>query len=471
MNEQLRQTQTETGSKNLLYSLLNNKGVLVIVLILTTAAALGVVASRRLVDFPVYYAAGQSLISGRTDLYSPMFALSPVMDYRYLPFFLVSLVPLWHLSFRAAAYVWYFTELIEIAVAVWAVRGMLKNLNMSGSFEVGSEIRTRTVWLLAFLITCQYFVMVVHYGNAQLVATALMFAAMYLWLRQRNLVAGALLALSITIKLIPILLLPYFILRKQWRVVGTTGVFIILANLAPAAYFGARRNSELIKEWYHHVIENQEFHEINGPINLSLKGQLQRLLTRVPYSERVDGDTSYPQTNIVNTDRESLRIIWLLSDAILVFLALLFLFASGFAARGSLPSDSPSLDKRLLSPYFRPAMELSLMTCLMVLADPLTSKIYFIALLWPAACIAWTAYNNSGTKGLKAGLVVAAVMNFVLPLLPGRSTQRLLLVLGPDFYLTLFLAVTAAWALFRFGPRSAQFAAPQTQDPLSARTP
>jgi hypothetical protein len=35
-----------------------------------------------LVDFPVYYTAGRSLISGRTDLYAADFAAGRVMDYR-----------------------------------------------------------------------------------------------------------------------------------------------------------------------------------------------------------------------------------------------------------------------------------------------------------------------------------------------------------------------------------------------------
>src|SRR5947208_10476917 len=88
-----------------------------ILLILACSIAvglLGLLFIRKLIDFPVYYAAGQSLINGRTDLYSSDFALGRVMDYRYPPFFLVALTPLWFLPYTLASYVWYLLSVFEI---------------------------------------------------------------------------------------------------------------------------------------------------------------------------------------------------------------------------------------------------------------------------------------------------------------------------------------------------------------------
>src|SRR5215470_10790481 len=88
-------------------------------------AVLGFVFIRNLVDFPVYYAAGRSLISGRTDLYAADFARGPTMDYRYPPFFLTALIPLWHLPYPIAAYAWYVAELLGIAACCWAILAVL----------------------------------------------------------------------------------------------------------------------------------------------------------------------------------------------------------------------------------------------------------------------------------------------------------------------------------------------------------
>src|SRR6185503_1614652 len=93
------------------------------------------------------------------------------------------------------------------------------------------------------------------------------------------------------------------------------------------------------------------------------------------------------------------------------------------------------------------SLELGLMICLGLFAGPLTSKIYFIALLWPIACLAdFTAARNHQAAGRIVFRVIAAVavLNVVLPLLPGRSVQRWLLVVGADFYVNLLVMGTLA---------------------------
>src|SRR5919206_2816209 len=77
---------------------------------------------RNLIDFPVYYAAGQSLRGGRVDLYAADFALGRVMDYRYTPFFLLLFWPLWLLPYKVAAYLWYLCGVAEITGSLFFVR-------------------------------------------------------------------------------------------------------------------------------------------------------------------------------------------------------------------------------------------------------------------------------------------------------------------------------------------------------------
>src|SRR5262249_41797139 len=95
--------------------------ILAVLCILALIGPIAWIFIQHLVDFPVYYSAGRSLIAGRTDLYASDFAIGPTMDYRYPPFFLVSLIPLWHLLYRVAAYVWYLVGLLGIAASCWAV--------------------------------------------------------------------------------------------------------------------------------------------------------------------------------------------------------------------------------------------------------------------------------------------------------------------------------------------------------------
>src|SRR5262245_61098994 len=139
--------------------------IFVIAAILILALS-GFIFTRNLIDFPVYYAAGQSLLAGRTDLYAPDFARSAVMDYRYPPFFLLLFAPLWLLPYKAAALIWHLIGTICICTSVAAL----------DKFVVASLARRRFVWTVSFFAAATYFVMILHYGNAHLIVVALMFA-------------------------------------------------------------------------------------------------------------------------------------------------------------------------------------------------------------------------------------------------------------------------------------------------------
>ena len=404
----------------------------------------------------MYYAAGQSLISGRTDLYAPDFALGRVMDYRYPPFFLSALMPLWFLPYSLAAYVWYLLSVLEIIGCVLIV------VRVFPSFR-----RSWILWLVVGFGVIQYFVMALHYGNAHLLATFLLFASLYYVLQQKDLPAAALMALAITIKLTPVLLLPYFALKRRWTLVASVCVFLVAFNIAPSIYFGFRGNGELLRSWYGHVVASQEFHEDNGPINLSLKGQLRRYLSTVDYSQRVDGDVQYPAINLASLSRQRVVGVWAVIAAGL-FAGVLFLVWRG-GSRSQAGVQHSDLDR---GGFF--AHELSLMLCLMLFAGPLTSKIYFIALFWPAACLAGFAVDRKTDEGKLAMvvLVVAALVNSVLPLLPGRSVQRLLLVVGVDFYLNCLLMAALMFALVaRQRELRKQSAEPQMQVLSEAKMP
>ena len=406
------------------------KRIFVSILACLMLALLGFVFIRNLIDFPVYYAAGQSLINGRSDLYAPDFALGRVMDYRYLPFFLVAFTPLWLIKYSVSAYIWYLLSLIEIAGCVLIISRIFPTFASS-----------KKMWLLVGLSTIQYLVMAVHYGNAHLLAIFLLFASLYSFQKGREVIAGLLVALAITIKLTPILLLPYFALKRSWKLLASVCALLIVINFVPSVYFGLKGNMELIEGWYHHVISSQEFHEDNGPINLSLKGELQRYLSPVDYSERVDGDVHYPAINFMSLAREDLFWAWIIGCAIL-FVAVLFLISPEKPRTRAELEGNDQINGRF-------AFEMSLMLCLMLMVGPLTSKIYFVTLLWPIACVANIAVRGKSPEeriAMKV-LIAVAIVNSVLPLLPGRSIQRLLLVVGIDFYVNLLVMAALIFVL------------------------
>lgn len=417
-------------------------------------ALVGFLFVQNLIDFPVYYAAGRSLLTGRIDLYSPDFALGPVMDYRYPPFFVVALAPLWLLPYASAAYIWCLLSALEIAGCGLIVARTFPAF--SGSIKM---------WVVVALATVQYFVMALHYGNAHLLATFVLFASFYFFARHKDLSAGLMMALAVTIKLTPLMLLPFFAIKRRWKFLVGTFVFLIAFNLAPSAYFGLRGNSELLSNWYRHVVASQEFHEENGPINLSLKGQLRRYLSTIDYWRRVDGDVNYPVINLASLSREQTVRAWEITAAVIFFGALLLVWRAAVKSQAGIVKDL--FEREVLS------NELSMMLCLMLLVGPLTSKIYFIALLWPVANLADIAVGRKTREGQLSMriLIVVAVINSTLPLLPGRSVQRLLLVLGVDFYLNCLVMAALLYSLVRRRMIQWRSVEPRTRALSEARMP
>ncbi len=392
-------------------------------------AALGVVFVRNLTDFSVYYAAGRSLLSGRTDLYAPDFARGVVMDYRYLPLFILTFAPLSLAPYTLAAWVWHLLDTLAIVVAVLSITSLFAHV----------PYNRPAVWTTAFLALVPYFAMALDYGNVQLIVTAMMFAGLSLALKQRELPAATLLAIAITVKIVPALTLPYFAVRRRFTLLVLVGIATAALNLLPSAYFGLAGNRHLIERWYQHVVAGQEFHETNGPINLSLKGQLRRTFSVVDYTKRVDGDHRYAAVNVAALSSSSIDRAWL---AISVGMFAGGLVLIWLAPRPRNSTNEEASDVRL------EALQIGLMICVMLLVGPLTSKVYLVALLWPVVAVGMAAWDHAPTR---RALIGVAVLSSALPLLPGRTVQRLLLVAGTDFYLTCAILGLVVFTLVRWG--------------------
>ena len=108
------------------------------------------------------------------------------------------------------------------------------------------------------------------------------------------------------------------------------------------------------------------------------------------------------------------------------------------------------------------ALQLGLMICLMLFVGPLTSKVYLVALLWPVMAVAIDAWDHAPVRRV---LIAAAIVSSALPLLPGRTVQRWLLVAGVDFYLICVVLGLVACSLYR--RRGARALAASSVPPLN----
>jgi hypothetical protein len=379
-------------------------------------------------DFSVYYSASQSLMQGRTDLYTPDFAGGVKMEYRYLPLFLLVFNPLGLLSRNVAAAVWFSLLLLSLAGCVFVVRRALA-VSMR-AWGTGAEDGVRWLWLIPFLVTGAFFINSLSAGNAQLIFVLLWSASFYFWLRGREGWSASLFALAVTLKIVPLATLPYFAMRRQWNFLGLAALFLVFFNLIPAAYFGFGRNIELVREWYDLVVANQAEHERHTMVNYTMKGQLERYLTQVDYQEKVRGmestDVNYRAINMASLPPSTVEYLWRASAvAIYVFTLMLILWRG----RGRVWLESGEA-----------ALEAGLMITCTLLIMPLAHKHYYTILLWPVTFLSYDTWTGRrGLRWLRVPLVLLAGASVVLPLVPGSAAQRLLQVIGVDFYVSVAL--------------------------------
>jgi hypothetical protein len=402
-------------------------------------------------DVHVYHSAAHALfVEGRIDLYSADFADDAIMDYRYTSFFLFLIFPFGFLPYEAAEYVWLWLNIVAVFFAVIAVKR---------GFELtaANPKRLNLILFLSFLICAKLFFPLIRNLNVHLLIMCAMFGAFYLLLKQKKLLAALLMALAVTVKIVPILTLPYFALKKQWFFLSATVVLIFVFNLLPAFYFGADLNFKLLNDWYDHVLVNNEFHEINGPINLSLKGQLERYLVGVDYTKRAF-DPDYQNINVVSISKNQADLIWKITAPVM-FAGTLFLIWFSSKQRNKIYFSNRNTQKSVESKNNLSANipqqfdsfayhEFGLMICLSLLIAPRSNGYYFLALFFPLIPFIHTVFRNQSKLNILAfGLILTLACLF--PLIPGRALHRLMVVMGVDFYTALILWIALAGNLYK----------------------
>ena len=188
--------------------------------ILLTATIFAVVvlsyhAYRQPMDFRVYHYGARGVFDGTRPVYGLTSGLGWPMHYRYPPLFLLLFAPFAVLPLGLAAVVW---VLLKVAVLVWLVREIW--------LAYAPHHFKNAFFLPLLFLIAPYIIEDFRYGNAQffivaMAATALLFA------RQRPMLAGGSLALAISIKVWPLFFVPYLAVRRDWKMVAYTLIFVL----------------------------------------------------------------------------------------------------------------------------------------------------------------------------------------------------------------------------------------------------
>jgi hypothetical protein len=138
-------------------------------------------------------------------------------------------IPLGLLSLEAASLAWLGVELCLLVASVVILFKALRPARLDWRLVV-----LATVTLLAWAPTLYELLN----GQWNLALLALTTGAIAAYRRDRPMLAGVLLGLAISLKLIPAMLVLYFIARGSWKVVGLTVVTSVVSTLSSVAVLG-----------------------------------------------------------------------------------------------------------------------------------------------------------------------------------------------------------------------------------------
>ena len=249
-----------------------------------------------------------------------------------------------------------------------------------------------------------------HHGNVNLFLLFLVVAALAAFRRRRDALSGLLLGLAVACKLTPALFIPYFLWKRQWRVLAgcAAGLMLFLwPGFVPAAVLGWDANQKQIAGWYREmvypfVVEGKVTSEHN---NQSLPGLVSRLATHSPAfttyikDEKTGQDVQTPieYDNLLDLTPDQAR--WLVKGGMALF-ALVVVWRCRTPTR---PRDG-----------WRLSAEYSFILIGMLLFSERTWKHHCVTLVLPFAVLCYLLATGPAVRrprwGLIASLAVAALL-------------------------------------------------------------
>lgn len=296
--------------------------------------------------------------------------------HNYLPFFTIFMTPWSYLPLRPAAVLFTVLSLALLALSV-----VLAEVLLHG--RVGDR-PSRSMWISVGLML-PYATSCAVLGAMGHVLLFLTLASWFLVVRRREWLAGTTLGLAILIKLLPAVLVVYFLLQRRWRVAAASLVTVVVLGLgSPLALLGYQETAALHAGLAQRAFQAQSARTTiyaEQPIkanysNVSLPIVLKRLLSPVNASK---DETHLLRVNVLDLKPNAILVVYVLAMLLLVVPTI------AVSLRTGVGRDESGGEGHL---------EFGLWCCLMVLCSPLVWTHYLPLVYWPLAVL-------SAISGLK----------------------------------------------------------------------
>ncbi|NIM91552.1 MAG: DUF2029 domain-containing protein [Candidatus Aminicenantes bacterium] len=186
-------------------------------------------------DFGVCYQGGKRILKGET-----LYRVSDGhLQYKYSPPSAVFFSLLGLLPYEVAKFIWYLSELVFLYfILILSYKILPTKLKKKG-----------TIIVFSLLILAKFYAREIELGqvNIHIILTlTLMLLAM---LSHKYVLAGLCWGLTLFYKPYALVFLPYFLLKKKFRLVATGIVVAIFGLFSPVIFYGFKGNMVVLNEW------------------------------------------------------------------------------------------------------------------------------------------------------------------------------------------------------------------------------
>lgn len=280
------------------------------------------------------------------------------IPYVYPPFLAFAFIPFSYLNVTFLKGLWFLINTILIYYAV-VLMEKTTDKNYNKSFFL---------YFLSLFWTLRFIMDNYSLGQINILITFLIVLTLYFFINGKDIYAGLILGIAISIKLTPFLILFYFLCKREFRIILFTFMSLIFFLTIPSILIGLKKNLFYIFQYYN-VMTNFTDTTIN---NQSLYITIKRLLSPIPPWNNL-------YVNIANLNEFQIKLITItIFGIILLFLCYLFRFRL--------------LNRKENINFY----EYSLIILCMLLLSPLSRKAHFISILIPQFYIFHYIIKNKG---------------------------------------------------------------------------
>lgn len=280
-------------------------------------------------DYRIYVSAGRAIVDDASNPFEPMTETEPDglvtthAQYRYAPIFGIALYPFSQLPKPIYIFLWLFLNAVLLVKTTIVFREFFPKLGRDNQLFILTAV-------LTLILSGRFWSSNFELGQTTIILVFLSVHALNASIKGRHVTAGLMLSAAIVIKIMPIVLIGYFIFRKDLKTPLYTLLFTFILVMLPSLIVGHEYNSFLIQEWYNIINPFNDEYTIETKTGIyNLSAFIHAYFTEMP-DQNVPG-----YRNVMSLSYETARIVTDILRSIIVLFTLYFLKSMPFKKANS----------------------------------------------------------------------------------------------------------------------------------------